>query len=458
MGTTNFQQRIINPRDINFHNGGSYAGGSGAAQDYGGLHKNHGVSPNKKSTFNVGGSSGGSNQNNNNNSNNQVERINVTIPNPLLMPNASVQIQYQQELVRNVLQRVDDIFHLKQIVDIKNDKLKDKALASNDQDSTSVFDEVKNREIQRINKENSMLQRFKDARIEDKLLRKQFVKGCRKIALAFKSVVEEDDELEKDLTAAKELLVSEVSCLEIMGEKLTKKQICAMTCKARLIEACLKEKEYDPYFSISLVLGGARNSFMREVGRHVDCYAENVESQNSANLVRRIYKNMTDTHHVRRVKLYKDQKIDKYFKLLITFNEESKKHIVAYKLKFQEAQIRQQNFENFINQEMQRRNRETREGSSLNRHDRDNSSGGGSRVRGSVNRDMTPNKLGKQLQMNSSLSSSDTNIVNIKNHATQNGRNIKTPQSSGQNGGSTGASATNASGQASSSKAEAALQ
>lgn len=40
---------------------------------------------------------------------------------------------------------------------------------------------------------------------------------------------------------------------------------------------------------------------------------------------------------------------------------------------------------------------------------------------------MTPNKLGKQLQMNSSLSSSDTNIVNIKNHANQNGRNIKTP-------------------------------
>ena len=48
------------------------------------------------------------------------------------MPNASVQIQFQQELVRNVLQRVDDIFHLKQIVDIKNNKLKDKALANND--------------------------------------------------------------------------------------------------------------------------------------------------------------------------------------------------------------------------------------------------------------------------------------------------------------------------------------
>mgnify|MGYP004564150059 CR=1 FL=1 len=55
----------------------------------------------------------------------------------------------------------------------------------------------------------------------------------------------------------------------------------------------------------------------------------------------------------------------------------------------------------------------------MNRHEhnRDNSSGGGSRVRGSINRDMTPNKLGKQnmLQTNTSLSSSDTNIVNIKN-------------------------------------------
>ena len=239
------------------------------------MQKNHiGVSHNKKSTFNVGGSGNQSNSNNNT----QVERINVTIPNPLLMPNASVQIQYQQELIRNVLQRVDDIFHLKQIVDLKNNKLKDKALASNDQDSTNVFDEVKNRELQRINKENSMLQRFKDAKIEDKLLRKQFVKGCRKISVAFKGVVEEDEELEKDLMHQKELLLSEVSCLEIMGEKLSFKQKCSMTCKARLIESCLKEKEYDPYFSISLVLQGARNSFMREIGRHVDCYAENVES------------------------------------------------------------------------------------------------------------------------------------------------------------------------------------
>ena len=47
--------------------------------------------------------------------------------------------------------------------------------------------------------DEAMLQRFKDARIEDKLLRKQFVKGCRKISIAFKGVVEEDEDLENDL-------------------------------------------------------------------------------------------------------------------------------------------------------------------------------------------------------------------------------------------------------------------
>jgi hypothetical protein len=41
-------------------------------------------------------------------------------------------------------------------------------------------------------------------------------------------------------------------------------------------------------------------------------------------------------------------------------------------------------------------NRERKEESSMNRNiDRDNSSGGGSRVRASVNRDVTPIKIGK---------------------------------------------------------------
>lgn len=48
-----------------------------------------------------------------------------------------------------------------------------------------------------------------------------------------------------------------------------------------MVEASLKEKDYDPYFSICVVLQGARNSFLREVQRHVDVYADNVDSLNA---------------------------------------------------------------------------------------------------------------------------------------------------------------------------------
>lgn len=99
-----------------------------------------------------------------------------------------------------------------------------------------------------------MLLRFKDARVEDKMHRKQIIKGCKKISLAFKGVVEEDEDLENQLMQQKELIISEISCIELMCEKLSSKQKCAITFKARLTDACLKEKEYDPYFSISLVL------------------------------------------------------------------------------------------------------------------------------------------------------------------------------------------------------------
>ena len=104
--------------------------------------------------------------------------------------------------------------------------------------------------------------------------------------------MEEDDELEKDLFHQKELILSEIGVMEIMGDKLTCKQKCSLTFKAKLTEASLKEKEFDSFFCISMVLQGARNTFIREVGRHVETYSENVESQNSANQVKRLYKNM----------------------------------------------------------------------------------------------------------------------------------------------------------------------
>lgn len=46
---------------------------------------------------------------------------------------------------------------------------------------------------------------------------------------------------------------------------------------------------------------------------------------------------MMDTHHMRRVKLFKDTKTDKYFKLQLSQNEESKKHIMAYRKNYEDA-------------------------------------------------------------------------------------------------------------------------
>jgi hypothetical protein len=73
--------------------------------------------------------------------------------------------------------------------------------------------------------------RYKDIRVEDKLLKKQVIKGCKKISQAFKGAVEEDEELEKDMLTQKDVIVSEICLLEIMGERLTIKQKYAISLK-----------------------------------------------------------------------------------------------------------------------------------------------------------------------------------------------------------------------------------
>ena len=67
--------RIINPRDINFSQGGS------SNQNNGGYNNVSTSSPSKKGT---------GNNESKNYTNEKVERIQVTIPNPLLMPSANV--------------------------------------------------------------------------------------------------------------------------------------------------------------------------------------------------------------------------------------------------------------------------------------------------------------------------------------------------------------------------------
>jgi hypothetical protein len=45
-----------------------------------------------------------------------------------------------------------------------------------------------------------------------------------------------------------------------------------------MIEAAFKEKEFDATFCLSLVLQGARNLFVMELGKNVDVYVEQVDN------------------------------------------------------------------------------------------------------------------------------------------------------------------------------------
>lgn len=132
---------------------------------------------------------------------------------------------------------------------------------------------------------------------------------------------------------------------------------------------------------------------------------------------------MIDTHYMRRVKLLKDTKTDKYQKLLLSYNAESKAHIVLYKKKYEESKLRLLKEQQIKEQEQQR----WRENSMNKVHDRETS---GSKVRGSLNRDLTPNKMGEAaLGSNPMISAGNPSIQNMR----QGVRNIKTPQSSQQN-------------------------
>lgn len=58
-----------------------------------------------------------------------------------------------------------------------------------------AFSDVKNREMLRVNKENSSLQKMQGScgRTEDRVLKKQVLKASRKIQKVFKGVIDDDD-------------------------------------------------------------------------------------------------------------------------------------------------------------------------------------------------------------------------------------------------------------------------
>ncbi len=105
----------------------------------------------------------------------------------------------------------------------------------------------------------------------------------------------------------------------------------SLTGKNKLLEAAFKEKEFDPYFCLSLVLTIARNIFISEVSKAADVYFEACDNQNSVMVVRRIMKNMKENNQTRKLKITKENKIEKIFKHLYSKNEDADNQINKYK-------------------------------------------------------------------------------------------------------------------------------
>lgn len=124
-----------------------------------------------------------------------------------------------------------------------------------------MFGEVKNRDLQRINKENSVLAKIQqNGRIDDRMIKRQIMKACKKIQKAFRGVIDEED-YNNDIE--KEVSLSEIHLNLVHGEgPIPKKNMFNLTGKNKLLEAAFKEKEFDPYFCLSLVLTVARTLFI----------------------------------------------------------------------------------------------------------------------------------------------------------------------------------------------------
>ena len=83
----------------------------------------------------------------------------------------------------------------------------------------------------------------------------------------------DEEELNADLE--KEVQQSEIHINQVHGEgPLPKKNLLSLTGKNKLLEAAFKEKEFDPYFCLSLVLSIARNIFIQEVTKAAEIYIE----------------------------------------------------------------------------------------------------------------------------------------------------------------------------------------
>jgi len=82
-----------------------------------------------------------------------------------------------------------------------------------------------------------------------------------------------------------------------------------LTSKSKLIEAAFKEKDFDAYFSLGMVLQGARQIFINEISKNIEVFSELCDNSNCVLVIKKTFKSLLENHNLRKLKISKESKI-----------------------------------------------------------------------------------------------------------------------------------------------------
>ena len=196
--------------------------------------------------------------------------------------------------------------------------------------NVDLFEDVRGRETARITKENALFQSLLNLKQSDSAMtRRQLIKHAKKIHQVFWNVIEAEEEAQDLAQIMKHgnlYMTSELNLLEIYNEKGDKVQVFKRghAIQAKLLEAVLRDKDFEVNFSVALGVQKARQTFLNEIVRaskiHIGMMDQNTQQIAT---IRRAVRSMCDCLSQRRLKIVTaNAKANKMFELLKAWNNE----------------------------------------------------------------------------------------------------------------------------------------
>ena len=229
--------------------------------------------------------------------------------------------QFTSEVLRKVLARSDSMNLLRQIIDLKAKKVKQKNYES------QIFLTILEKEQQRVQQENHCLVK-NVLRIEDKTLVKTLQKNVKKMLKPFKGLQFDD------------FLNNEIHLNEIMATQDPIKE--SRKRHLRILDAALKEQVVDIQIVLGICVQISRQAFYNELQEYFVCAYDylmanqsqfpNHEIQGIQNLKKKI----ASMKSHQKVQIQSTKKLGRMFWLLLEQNQDVKNNITNYKEKYRQ--------------------------------------------------------------------------------------------------------------------------